>query len=93
MLNNKDVNGRILSDIHIVTIGTMLNNNDVNDAPGLKIVTCKQTFTKSHSCALSSCEFPIAPYPRTTSGTPCRREGLRGWGSVASCVSSDSPDG
>ena len=84
---------RILSDIHTVTIGTMLNNNGVNDALRLKIVTCKPTFTPWHSCALSSCEFPIAPCPRTTSSTPCRREGLRDGESVALCVSSDSPHG
>ena len=33
----------ILSVIHIVSIGTMLNNNGGNNGKGLKNITCKQT--------------------------------------------------
>ena len=35
----------ILSIIHTVTIGTMLNFNGCNNGHGVKNVTCKQTFT------------------------------------------------
>ena len=35
----------ILSVIHTITIGTMLNFNGGNNGYGLKYVTCKPTFT------------------------------------------------
>ena len=34
----------ILSVIHVITFGTMLNFNGGNNEHGLKYVTCKQTF-------------------------------------------------
>ena len=37
----------ILSIIHIITIGIMLNFNSGNHEHGLKTVACKQTLTRS----------------------------------------------
>ena len=43
----------ILSVVHTIIIGIMLNFNDDNNRHGLKNVTCKQTFTiKFHLSSL-----------------------------------------
>ena len=63
----------ILSFIHTVSIGIMLNFNGGNNGYGLLNVTCKQAFRTGPIVPfhLSSLKPPPPPQPKATTNSPC----------------------